>query len=223
MKNTYSIDLAEFSLEKFKQQLRSRELIPSRQILKDDLDSRFSILERSGISNLKELISTLKNKGRMRELAENTGLDPDYLNLLRREAASYQANPVPLKSLPGIAPAYITLLSQHGIKNTKHLFGRAQTSLLREQLAADTGVPKRVLDELVCLSDLCRAYGVGPVFARLIYKLGIKTISDFVQVSPEKFVEIYEEQTGKNADFSADEIRFSLDLAKELEISVDLS
>jgi len=33
-----------------------------------------------------------------------------------------------------------------------------------------------ILNELVCLSDLARVYGVGPVFARMIDDVGMKTI-----------------------------------------------
>jgi hypothetical protein len=78
------------------------------------------------------------------------------------------------------------------------------------------------LTELVCLSDLARAYGVGPVFARLIYDVGVKTIQEFVAVTAEEFIRIYEEKEQKKADFGVNEIQFSLELAKELDIAVEL-
>jgi len=62
MNERYQIDLAKYSLQKFKRSLQSREMIPSRISLKDDLDARFRILENRGIANLKELIDRLKTK-----------------------------------------------------------------------------------------------------------------------------------------------------------------
>jgi hypothetical protein len=78
------------------------------------------------------------------------------------------------------------------------------------------------LAELVCLSDLSRIYGVGPVFARMIYDVGIKSVKDFVEYSAEDFIRIYEEKEQKKADFGINEIQFSLNLAKELDITKSL-
>jgi predicted flap endonuclease-1-like 5' DNA nuclease len=79
-----------------------------------------------------------------------------------------------------------------------------------------------VLNELVGLSDLSRIYGVGPVFARMIYDVGIKSVQEFIENTAEDFIRIYEEQTRKKADFGVGEIEFSLELAKELDIAVEL-
>ena len=78
------------------------------------------------------------------------------------------------------------------------------------------------MNELVCLSDLARAYGVGPVFARMIFDVGIKSIEEFVEKTAEEFIRIYEEKEQKKADFGPNEIRFSLELAKELDIAVEI-
>ena len=62
MREQYQIDLEKYSLDKFKNDLNAREMIPSRVSLKDELDERFGILEASGIKNLRELIGVLKTK-----------------------------------------------------------------------------------------------------------------------------------------------------------------
>ena len=85
-----------------------------------------------------------------------------------------------------------------------------------------TEIPIEALTELVCLSDLTRAYGVGPVFARIIYDVGIKSIREFVQNTAEDFIEVYEKKEQKKADFGINEIQFSLELAKELDIAVEI-
>ena len=67
-------------------------------------------------------------------------------------------------------------------------------------------------------SDLARLYGVGTVFARMIYDVGIRSVKTFIQYDAEEFVSLYEKATHKKADFSVNDINFSLELAKELEI-----
>jgi len=64
MSDSYQIDLEKYDLQKFKSSLQSRDMIPSRKSLKDELDVRFRILEERGITNLKELIDALKTKDR---------------------------------------------------------------------------------------------------------------------------------------------------------------
>jgi hypothetical protein len=218
----YHIDTEGYSLTRFQRGIASRQLIPSRRCLQDELEERFRILKDAGISNLKELIDALKTKAKVEQFSQMTGLPNDYLTILRREANSYLPKPVRLDILPGVAADHVARLKDEGITNTQHLFNQAGDRQRRVQLAQRTGIPPDKVDELVGLSDLTRAYGVGPVFARIIYDVGIRSIKDFVEQTAEDFIRLYEEQAGKKADFSVGEIQFSLDLAKELDIAVDM-
>jgi len=222
MGNQYHINIEKYSLQKFKNNLKSRDMIPSRVSLKEELDERFKILEVSGVRNLKELIEKLKTKPKIELLAKETGLSIEYLTLLKREAKSYLPNPVRLDKFSGIPAKYIKSLEVEGIKNSRHLFNQAKNKTEREELSKKTGIPIEILNELVCLSDLARVYGVGPVFARMIYDVGVKTIKDFVKNTAEEFIRIYEEKEQKKADFGVGEIQFSLELAKELDIAVEI-
>ena len=222
MADQYHIDTEKYSLQKVKKDLESREMIPSRVILKVELDERFRVLELQGITNLKELISALNTKPKLVAFANDTGLSVEYLTLLRREANSYLPNPVRLDRFPGIPSTDVERLSTEGIKNSKHLLHCARTKREIDSLSQRTTTPVNTLVELVCLSDLVRTYGVGPVFARMFYDIGIKTIKDLNRCSAEAVISKYEEQEGRKADFSANEIQFSLNLAKELDILVDL-
>jgi len=222
MKDQYHINLEQYSLHKFKSNLQSRDMIPSRVILKDNLDERFQILEDCGITNHKELIDALKTKAKIEQFAENTGLSAEYLTILNREAKSYLSNPIRLDKFPGLSGKYVEKLEEKGIKNSRHLFNAAKDRNDRVELSKNIEIPIEILDELIGLSDLSRIYGVGPVFARMIYDVGVKSVSEFVEHTAEDFVRIYEKETGKKADFGAGEIQFSLRLAKELEIAVEL-
>jgi hypothetical protein len=190
--------------------------------LKDELDERFKILEINGIKNLKELIEELKTKQKIELFSKETGLAIEYLALLKREANSYLPNPIRLDKFPGIPPKYLDRLDVVGIRNSRHLFSKAMDKEKRERLSQITEIPIDILNELACLSDLSRAYGVGPVFARMIYDVGIKSIKEFIDYTAEDFIRIYEEKNQKKADFGVNEIQFSLELARELDIAVEI-
>ena len=217
MNERYQIDSEKYSLQKFKKSLQSRELIPSRISLKDDLDTRFRILENCGIANLKELIERLKTKPKLEQFSQETSLSVHYLTLLKREANSYLSKPIRLDKFPGVQTEYLDRLAVEGLRNTRQLFLAAQNQSDRERLSKETGIPTAALNELVGLSDLSRIYGVGPVFARMIYDVGIRSVKEFVENTAEDFIQIYEAQTQKKADFGVGEIQFSLELAKELD------
>ena len=121
-----------------------------------------------------------------------------------------------LATFPGINPKDIQALETIGIRNTKQLFNRGQNRKEKKQLSIETGIPIENLDEFFALSDLARLYGVGPVFARIIYDVGIKSVNDFVKYEAHEFITIYENKTGKKADFGVNDISFSLEIAKEL-------
>ncbi len=85
------------------------------------------------------------------------------------------------------------------------------------KLSQSTEISTEILNELASLSDLARLYGVGPVFARMIYDVGIKSVKTFQNYCAEEFISIYENKTGKKADFGVNDINFSIELAKKLE------
>ncbi len=222
MRDQYHINLETYTLQKFKRNLISRDMIPSRMRLKDELDERFRILEISGITNLKELIEVLKTKPKIELFSKETGLTIEYLTLLNREAKSYLPNPIRLDKFPGIPSKYVARLDAVGIRNSRQLFNEAKDKKEREQISQRTEIPIETLNELVCLSDLSRAYGVGPIFARIIYDVGVKSIKAFIENTAEDFIRIYEKKEQKKADFGVNEIQFSLELAKELDIAVEI-
>ena len=222
MKDKYQIDFEKYSLQKFFNNLKTRDMIPSRKILKDDLDKRFKIIKANGITNLRELAAALKTKQKIELFSDVSGLGKEYLTLLNREAKSYHPNPIRLDKFSEINPKDLESLSAVGIKNSRHMIIQAGTKEQRIQLSKKTKIPLERLDEIVCLSDLARAYGVGPVFAHMIYNLGIQSIKEFIEITADEFIRIYEEKTKKKADFGINEIQFSLELAKDLEQIIEV-
>ena len=216
MNEQYHLDFEKFSLQKFKRSLQKRNMIPSRVILKQDIEERFKILDSNGIKTLKALIDVLKSNQKIVAFSKKTGLSKEYLTILKREASSYHPNPINLNKLPGIDAKTVELLEKLSIRNTKQYFNKVNCGTGTKQLAQETSISIDKLNELASLSDLARLYGVGPVFARIIYDVGINSVGSFIKYSYKEFIDIYENKTNKKADFSESDISFSIELAKEL-------
>jgi len=218
MAASYHIDTSEYSLQKMKEDLLSRDLIPSRLPLKEGLESNFQILEGEGIQTLGDLISALKNKKKIGEFSSASGISEKYLTLLLREANSYLPNPVPLDKFSGFEEKDIAKLAAAGVKNSRHLFELMKENMGSGSLPTKFGVSREFLSELAGLSDLVRAYGVGPAFARILYDTGIHSISEYRSYTPRQVIDLYENKTGKKADFSTSDIKFSLALVQVLDL-----
>ena len=221
MKSSYHIDPKEYTLQYLEENLLSRELIPSRKSLIDGIQAKFTLLQGMGIKTLDDLIRRLKNKAGMEEISAQTGISLDYLTLLRREANSYLPNPVSLSKFPEVDSIVISTLAENGIKNSRHMYERACTESERKLLSERTGLKNEVLRELVGLSDLVRAYGVGPVFARVLFDTGIRSIQELIQYTPEEIIQLYEDKYQQKADFSLRDMNFSLEIARSLYPGVD--
>lgn len=220
MADQYGIDLEGFSLARFRNTLETGDLLPGRQILKEDIPARFAVLESMGICNLKELIDALKSKKRVEAFSQQSGLPVDYLVILRREANSYVPKPVNLGALPGVDPVYMERLAALGIKHTKHLFERGRTKSERVDLSGLAEVPGDDLLELVSLSDLARVSGVGPVFARLLYEAGASTVEELAACSAEelsgRLVVVVQEMGHTEAMVPLKDVRHCIDAAGAL-------
>ena len=173
--NEYHIDLEKFSLDEFKNKISESELIPSRKMLKDDIDARFKVLKDNNIHNLQDLTNILKTPKKTREFAQKSGLPEDYLLILRREVNSYTPKPVNLEKFPGVEKETVNKLKSAGIKNTAHLFKKVKTPEDRIKLAAELEISEEEILELTKLADLSRIKWVGPVFARIFLDSGTDT------------------------------------------------
>lgn len=176
---SYTLDPSLFTLLRFQELTRSRKMLPSRLILHEELDERFALLSISGIESLADLLRMLGTKEKIENFSSHAGLDSQYLNLLKREAASYLARPFPLSDFPGIPFEYTEILKSKGIRNTKDYFENVQTEMQRKDMAGQTGIPEARLRELYVLCDFSRITGVGGSMARMVYEAGIRSTREF--------------------------------------------
>ena len=129
MNDQYHLDLSKYSLDTFKNMLRSRILVPSRTQLKDKLEERFRKLKIAGINTMKDLLEVLKTKPKLEQFSKTSGVSIDYLTLLKREANSYLPSPVRLEKFPGISIKYAERLAAEGITHSRHMFCEAKEKI----------------------------------------------------------------------------------------------
>ena len=218
MYSKYHLDPKNISLKDFQASLEARELIPSRVKLKEKIKSHFKSIDAAGVNTLGDLIGALKNKPELENFSKKTKISIEYLTLLKREAGSLFPNPVRLDKFSGVDGNVFFKLEKIGIKNTKHLFDAALTENDRKLLLKKSSISPIELTELFKLSDLSRLYGVGPVFARILYDVGIDSVQMLLTLKPAEVVKIYEDKTCKKADFSIADIEFTIEMAKHLEV-----
>ena len=200
-------------------------MIPSRRILKEQIDQRFERLQAQGISNLRDLLSAAKNAKKIEVLANNTGLSEECLTILRREVNALLPQPKNLRDFPGIEKSIVEKLEKRGIRNSKQLFLAARSKQERTQLSQAADINPTKLLELVKLADLSRVYGVGPVFARLLFDGGADTVESLAQADSEQLYrqleKKYLEAGYSKADFKERDIRFCIRMAKDLPKSIE--
>ena len=224
MSDVYHLDLRNISLGQYKQTLKEADLIPSRRILKEQIDSRFARLQAQDISNLAEFLEAVKSTGKITELAGRTDLPVEYLTLLRREVNALLPKPRNLRDFPGIDPEIPQKLAERGIKNSRQLFEIALSRKQRTELAEETQIDSEELMELVRLSDLSRVYGVGPVFARLLYDAGIESVEAIARADTSqlfaKLSKAYLAAGNSRVDFKERDIAFCIQMAGRLPASI---
>jgi hypothetical protein len=180
----YHIDDEKLSLADLRQRITETDLVPSRACLLDDIEVKFAALEQQGILTLAGLRSELKNAKRLQALANRTGIDQQYLVLLRREVESYFPQPFKLVDFDWLPAEEIVKLAGHSIRTTAELY---ETDA--NHLAQTAGVDQAVLAELVKLAGLTRVQWTNPTAARMLRKTGIESAEDLAAADADKLCE----------------------------------
>jgi hypothetical protein len=181
----YSIDAEKISLDDLRKRIEATDLIPSRIPLLDQLESKMKALEQQGITTLARLRNELKNPKRLEALANATGIDAQYLVLLRREIEGYFPKPCALKSFDWLPAAEVVKLEQQGIADTAALYEAAGSAQKRAELIQSSGVDPVTLEALAQLADLSRVQWVSPTFARMLVAAGYDSVAKVAQAGAE--------------------------------------
>ena len=175
----YCFDANSISLEQLKERICSADLVPSREPILANLDEHLKSLESMGIKTLGGLRKELKDNKRLFAIAEQTGIDKDYLALLRREFESYFPKPFPLKEFEWIPIEEISRLEGVGIRNTADLFENPDK-------VQNSGIQPDHGRHLLQCADLTRIQWISPVSARMLTETGYETPAKVATANPEE-------------------------------------
>jgi len=90
----YHIDAENVSLDDLLKRIEATDLVPSRASLLEKTGVKMKALEQQGITTLARLRNELKNSKRLEAVAKSTGIETQYLTLLRRKSkAGFQSRP----------------------------------------------------------------------------------------------------------------------------------
>ena len=171
----YDIDLSQISLDEYQEILQTEHLVPSRMVLREDIERKFKLLKEENLENVAQIREAVKTKKKLAAFSEASGIDQEYLTLLLREINSVLRKPNKIADFPGVSIKTVEALEKMSIKHTLHLFEHVLTPESRADLAAKTGIPLDEIQTLTKLTDLSRVRWVNHTFAHVLLALGFES------------------------------------------------
>lgn len=185
----YHIDAEKVSLDDLQKRLEATDLVPSRASLKEGAAGKMRALEEQGVTTLAGLRNEIKNAKHLAAIAKATGIEEQYLVLLRREIEGYFPRPVDLKTFTWLPGDDIARLEQKGISDTATLYEMADNAQKRTALAKSVDVPVATLEALIRLADLMRVQWVSPTFAQMLIAAGYDSAARVAAADPAELCE----------------------------------
>ena len=221
----YYIDLKGISIDKYKEILKTAELIPSWKILESDIDKNLDIIKKSNIKNLEELLTTLKDKDKVKEFSKQTGLQENYLAVLKRVVNGYRQKPNRIKDFSCLTEDTVIRLEKAGIKNTLKLYDFILTDEKREVLSNKTGINKDEIMKITKLADLSRIRWVNHTFAYVLLEAGYNTVEKVANADYRELYEtvkqLNEERNIYNAHIGMRDMKMVVEAAKDLNFEIE--
>jgi len=159
--------------------------VPSRALLLEEIQTKFNLHKKQGIKTVAGLRKELKNTKGQDTISKDTGINVQYLNILRREIESYFPKPALLKEFNWLPKEDITKLEANGISNTAALHNAAYDTKGTTDLAKSTNVDFEILGIIIKLADLTRVQWVSPITARMLMEAVIGSPSSLAAAVPE--------------------------------------
>lgn len=221
----YYIDLKSISIDKYKEILKASDLLPSRLILKDNIDSNFDLITNQKVQYVDELLNMLKNKKKLQDFSRQSGLNDDYLTILIREIKSYRQNPNRIKDFPSIADDVILKFENIGIKNTLQLFDKVLTSKSRLEISKQAGINENEVLKITKLTDLSRIRWVNHTFAYVLFEAEYDTVE---KVANADYKDLYETVKRLNEDrkiykghIGLHDMKLCVEAAKDVSLEIE--
>jgi hypothetical protein len=180
----YYINDALLTLDDLQRRIKAADLIPSRMPLLDDIEERFFRLEAAGIKTMADFRKAVRSSKGFEELAGKTGIERDYLLLLRREVEGYFPKAFPIQELNWLDGAKLNKLIDYGFKNSVLLYEALESPEKRKELYASGEIDNSFIYDVFCILDLTRIQWVSPLTARILYISGCRYARDVAAADP---------------------------------------
>lgn len=220
----YYIDLKNISIDKYKEILKTAELIPSWKVLEKDIDKNLDIIKNFNIKNLDELLIAFKDKDKIQKFSKQSGLQEDYLAVLKRVVNGYRQKPNRIKDFTCVTEDTVVKLEKVGIKDTLKLYDMILTDEKRSALSNKTGISKDELMKLAKLTYLSRIRWVNHTFAYVLLEAGYDAAE---KVANADYQELYktvkqlnEERKLYNAHIGVRDMKMVVEAAKDLKFEI---
>lgn len=194
----YSVDLSKITVKDFVKLLKSIDLLPGRRILLSGLDDITLLFEKDGIKKLSDIQKLLKNKATYEEISKKYKTTKEYLTVLNREVNSYINKPIKLDEIPIILKQTILKLNKNGISTTKDLYDVYISIENRKKIIEQIDITKTELEEIIGVVDLLRVNGIGPVYAIVLNKIGIKSVKMYLETDSNIILEKFQKENKGN-------------------------
>ncbi len=220
----YYIDLHSICLQEYKSQLGESDLLPSRRILKENLDDYFDILAKAGFQNVGDLQNTLKSKIKLQRISKEYGIPENYLKILLREINSMLPKPNTIADFRDISEITLEKLEKLKIKTTVQLFDKIDTPEKRAHFAINHSIAEQELLFLTKLTDVSRIRWVGSTFAYVLVKSGYDTVE---KIAAADYYHLYETITRLNkneglykGNIGLNDMKLTVNTAKNLPVVI---
>ena len=221
----YYIDLQSISLDEYKEILKSADLIPSRMVLKENIDAIFDAINTQKIETVDELQKALKTKNKLQDFSKQSGIPENYLGILIREVNGYRYRPNKIKDFPGISENVILKLENLGLKNTLQLFDKILTPQSRNELSSQTEISEREILKLAKLTDLSRIRWVNHTFAYVLLEAGYDTAEKVADADYKALYEtvktLNEEREIYKGHIGVHDMKLCVDAAKDVSLEIE--
>jgi len=176
-------------------------LVPSRLSLLEDIDEVFQILFKTGLRTLSDLRKRLKTPKRLAVFASESGIDPAYLTLLRREIESYFPKAFPLRDFDWIPASVRQKLESAGLTDSRKVFEAFVEPGKVKGMSSMYDIEESALKTLSELVDLTRIQWMSPLSARLMVEAGYPSANSIKTAKPEALCQAVEAVNRKNGYF----------------------
>lgn len=172
----YYIDFETLTLEDFKKKVEKEDLIPSQQIILEDIEVYFTELKNNDFETIADLQKRLKTKKHVEEFAQEVDIPLEYLIVLRRMINGYHPKVRVIKAFACFEESFVTSLEKLGIKTTLTLYDYIIEAEHKQNLLSKLPKDTEDLVKVMKLSDLCRLRYVNEDLAILLYEAGYESV-----------------------------------------------